>query len=63
MEAIVQAFNTFLDDGKLSGQILEVSSQEQVFRKMPGFGTETTRWTWEDSSSLFSKVDKERAKL
>ena len=63
MEAIVRAFNTFLDNDKLSGQILEVSSQEQVFKEMPEFGTETTRWTWEDSWPLFSKLDKGSANL
>jgi 15-hydroxyprostaglandin dehydrogenase (NAD) len=61
--AILRAFDAFLGNDKLAGKILEVSGQEQFFRKPVEYSNETQRWTYEDSGSLFRKFETMKASL
>jgi 15-hydroxyprostaglandin dehydrogenase (NAD) len=49
IDAILQAFDTYLENDKLCGRVLEVSGEEQFFRKPVDFSNETMRWTYEDA--------------
>lgn len=63
IDAILQAFDIYLENDNLCGRVLEVSGEEQFFRKPVDFSDETMRWTFEGAGLLFRKYGKGEAKL
>lgn len=56
MSTVIKAFDHFLDDSSVTGQIVELTLDELHFRKQPEWANESQRWLGEDSSSFWEEA-------
>lgn len=59
MEAIVNAFDMYLRDDKLTGQAMELSGKEHFFRQPVDFANEGQRQQHQEIGRILSKLLKE----
>ena len=56
METVIKAFDTFLDDDKMTGQAVELSLDELHFRKQVDYPNESQRWIGTQSAALWDQA-------
>jgi 15-hydroxyprostaglandin dehydrogenase (NAD) len=56
METVIKAFDTFLDDDKMTGQTVELSLDELHFRKQVDYPNESQRWIGTQSAALWDQA-------
>jgi len=55
LSTIVSAFDKFITDESLKGQIVECSQTNHFFRKQVEYPDESTRWLMEESAPYWDK--------
>lgn len=58
MSTVIKAYDTFLEDDRLCGQIVELSLDKLYFRTQPDYPNESQRWLGEESASFWEEAYK-----
>ncbi|KAJ5385552.1 hypothetical protein N7517_003463 [Penicillium concentricum] len=58
MSTVLRAYDTFINDGTLHGQTVEISLDHLYFRNKPEYPNESERWLLEDFSSFWEEAYK-----
>jgi len=58
MSTVLRAFDTFIDNARMTGQIVELSLGDLYFREQPPWANESQRWLGEDSSGFWEEAYK-----
>ncbi|KAK6342328.1 hypothetical protein TWF718_007731 [Orbilia javanica] len=58
LSTIVSAFNRFIDDESLTGQVVECAQDQHYFRKQVEYPSESQRWMNEDSGPSWDRAYK-----
>ncbi|KOS37947.1 hypothetical protein ACN38_g11230 [Penicillium nordicum] len=58
MSTVIKAYDTFLRDNTIYGQIVELSLDQLYFRTKPDYPNESQRWLGEESASFWEEVYK-----
>ncbi|KAK6331299.1 hypothetical protein TWF730_004385 [Orbilia blumenaviensis] len=56
LSTIVSAYNKFIDDATLTGQVVECSQDQHYFRKQVEYPSESQRWMNEDSGECWARA-------
>ncbi|EXJ76395.1 15-hydroxyprostaglandin dehydrogenase (NAD) [Cladophialophora psammophila CBS 110553] len=58
MNTVLKAIDRVLEDGKLTGEILELSLDQIYSRKQPDWPNESQRWLGEESAAFWTEAYK-----
>ncbi|GAB7349167.1 hypothetical protein MBLNU459_g8103t1 [Dothideomycetes sp. NU459] len=58
MTTVLKAFDTFLDDDKMTGQTVELSLDNLYFRVKPEYANASQKWLGEDSAGFWDEAYK-----
>lgn len=58
MSTVLKAVDTFLDDGEMTGQTVELSLEELYFRTQPEWASASQKWLGEESKSFWDEAYK-----
>jgi len=56
MSTVIKAFDTFLDNDKMTGETVELSLDELHFRKQVDYPNESQRWIGTKSQALWEQA-------
>lgn len=58
MSTVLKAFDTFLRDDKLTGQVVELSLDQLYYRKQPKWANESQKWLGTESKAFWDAAYK-----
>lgn len=56
METCLDAFDKFLEDDNLTGQVAELSIEKVIFRKQVDYANDNQRWMLEDALKVWQQA-------
>lgn len=58
MTTVLKAFDTFIADDKMTGQVVELSLDQLYFREQPGWANESQKWLGTESKAFWDAAYK-----